>query len=59
MATTGPPIPKPPSADFDTSDDYRLTVPQAWALASGVIGFHVPRNLANAQKINASLVLRS
>lgn len=55
MANTGPPRPKPLSATVDATDDYALTVPQAWSLYSGVIGFHVPRHLANAAKINAAL----
>jgi hypothetical protein len=33
-----------------------ITVPMAWALYSGVLGFHLPKHLANAAKLNAAPV---
>jgi hypothetical protein len=35
----------------------RLTVPLAWQLYSGVIGYHVPRRLSNAELLSFGLRL--
>jgi hypothetical protein len=42
-------------AGSSTQDADRLTVPQAWALYNGVLGYHLPKHLNNAGKLSQAL----
>lgn len=56
---TGPPKPRPwvagEAATVGTNGVRRLTMPDAFALYAGVIGYHVPRRLANARRYSEAL----
>jgi len=53
--TAGPPRPRPwlqgETQTVGKDGVQRLTVPAAWQLLSGVIGYHAPRKLTAAQAI--------
>ena len=55
MANHGPAKPRPWPADDTTEGAERLTLPQAWALYNGVLGYHLPRRLNNAGKLSQAL----
>jgi hypothetical protein len=55
VASTGPAKPRLWPAGDTTAGADRLTVPQAWALYNGVLGYHLPKHLNNAGRLSQAL----
>jgi hypothetical protein len=55
VPNVGPAKPRLMPAGSSTQDAERLTVPQAWALYNGVLGYHLPKHLNNAGRLSQAL----